>query len=119
MLSSVDEWIKFYQCSRRVQPLKLRAALNLALNLNQHITTVFTQKGTHPKVLDRDVRGLALHARMHPFTRAELVGARDALNEYEVTDYEPRPAPPQPALVQTALPRTSPRPALLRRRRDA
>ena len=62
MAASVDEWIKFYQCSRRVQPLKLRAALNLALNLNQHITTVFPQKGTHPKALDRDVRGLALHA---------------------------------------------------------
>ena len=104
MLGSVDDWIKFYQCSRRVQPRKLRAALNLALNLNQHITTVFQQKGTHPKALDRDVRGLALHARMHPFTRAELAGARDALNEYEVTEYEPQPAPPQPAATLPAAP---------------
>ena len=100
MLKSVDEWIKFYQCSRRVQPLKLRAALNLALNLNQHITTVFPQKGTHPKVLDRDVRGLALHARMHPFTRAELAQARDALDGYERTEYEP-PSPPPPAAEPT------------------
>ena len=100
MAGSVDEWIKFFQCSRRVQPLRLRAALNLALNLDQHITTVYQQKGTHPKALDRDVRGLALHARMHPFTRAELTGARDALDGYERTEYEPPPPPPPPPAAE-------------------
>lgn len=78
--TSIAEWVEQHLCLQRKEHT-LKTALFMALNPNRPAAWVLQQSGCssgHMYV----VRGLALHLRMHPFTRSEVQYACDHLLHY-------------------------------------
>ena len=78
--STVTEWAAQQFRYGRKEPT-LRSALCWALNPRKTAAWVCRKSGGNPS-RTLTAKGLALHLRMHPFTRAEVQRARDLLPEH-------------------------------------
>ena len=86
---TLENWLAFYK-GRLITENKLWAALSLAIDLNQDVRHLCQRESCKKtSALEKTVRGLAFHLRMHPFTLEEYSAARGTLPDYSQVRYEP------------------------------